>query len=459
MKYLNHVDLTGNELRNACLQALASDPAYKEGFIFYRSGSKVMAIGRNGVYEYNIPSGEKGAASGVASLDALAKVIQDPANAQVTGGINKIPMGNGSGKLDTTWFNMGAGSNLDADKLDSQEGTWYRDRANHTGTQLAATISDFLSTVVTARLDQFAVPTAAVALNGQKITNLGTPTADTDAATKLYVDGLAQGLDAKPSVLCATTGNMTLSAPQIIDGISAVAGSRVLVKDQTTQSQNGIYVVAAGAWTRATDFDVWTEVPSAYVFVERGTLNADCGYVCSADQGGTLNTTAITWSQFSKAGVVTASNVGLTGQAVYKQQTGTVLEFRSVAGASSKLLVALDAPNNAITVDVVEANLILGNLGGTLPISKGGTGAITAPLARTALGAVGKYAANVGDGTATSIVVTHSLGTQDVQVTLAETASPYNMVMPDVQLTSTNTITLLFTTAPTVNQYRVTVIG
>ena len=152
------------------------------------------------------------------------------------------------------------------------------------------------------RLDQLAAPTAPVALNNQKITGLGTPTADTDAATKLYVDTASQGLDAKASVRAATTANITLSAPQTIDGVSVIAGDRVLVKNQSTASGNGIYLVAAGAWTRATDMDAWTEVPNAFVFVEQGTTLADTGWVSTADPGGTLGTTNITWTQFSGAG-------------------------------------------------------------------------------------------------------------------------------------------------------------
>lgn len=93
--------------------------------------------------------------------------------------------------------------------------------------------------------------------------------------------------------------------------MALVAGDRVLVKDQTTTSANGIYVVAAGAWPRATDMDSWAEVPSAFVFVEQGTVNAEIGYVCTSDQSGTLGTTAITFVQFSGAVQVVAGN-GLT---------------------------------------------------------------------------------------------------------------------------------------------------
>lgn len=146
------------------------------------------------------------------------------------------------------------------------------------------------------------------------ITGLPNPTNAQDAATKAYVDSVAAGLDVKPSVKCATTANITLSGTQTIDGVSAGVGDRVLVKNQTTQAQNGIYVVAAGAWSRATDMDSWGEVPGSFVFVEQGTTYADTAWVCTADTGGTLGTTAITWNQFAGAGTYTAgTGLSLTG--------------------------------------------------------------------------------------------------------------------------------------------------
>jgi hypothetical protein len=144
--------------------------------------------------------------------------------------------------------------------------------------------------------------TADQSMGGNKITNLGTPSASTDAATKAYVDSALEGLDPKQSVRAATTANITLSAPQTIDGVSVIAGDRVLVKNQSTLANNGIYVVAAGAWTRALDMNDWAEVPGAYVFVEEGTVNADLGFVCTSNAGGTLGTTDIVWVQFSGAG-------------------------------------------------------------------------------------------------------------------------------------------------------------
>lgn len=158
----------------------------------------------------------------------------------------------------------------------------------------------------------------ALARAGDTMTGLltlsGDPTTALHAATKQYVDNLVQGLDAKASVLATTTTNITLSGTQTVDGVALVAGNRVLVKDQTTASQNGLYVVASGAWARAPDADVWGELPSAFVLVESGTVNADTGWVCTSDVGGTLGTTAVTWVKFGTlAGLAALASPAFTG--------------------------------------------------------------------------------------------------------------------------------------------------
>ena len=168
----------------------------------------------------------------------------------------------------------------------------------------------------------------AIAMNTSKITGMGDPTSAQDAATKNYVDNTAQGLDAKASCVAATTANITLSAPQTVDGVSVLTGDRVLVKDQTSPAENGIYVAAAGTWSRSTDADTWVELTSAFTFVEAGTVNADNGFVCTVNPGGTLGSTAVTWVQFSGAGQITAG-AGLT-------KTGNTLD---VGTASSSRIV------------------------------------------------------------------------------------------------------------------------
>jgi hypothetical protein len=236
-------------------------------------------------------------------------------------------------------------------------------------TLTAVKISDFDTQVRTSRLDQMAVPSASVSMNNQKISNLLAPTADTDAANKAYVDNVAQGLDTKDSVVVATTANITLSGTQTIDGIAVVAGNRVLVKNQTTTSQNGIYACAAGAWARTSDANSWTEYISAFVFVERGTVNADAGFVCTVDAGGTLDTTAITFTQFSGAGTYVAGD-GLT-------LTGTTF---AVGGTAGRVTVAADTVDIASTYVGQTSITTLGTIGtgvwnGTaITAAKGGTG-------------------------------------------------------------------------------------
>ncbi len=125
------------------------------------------------------------------------------------------------------------------------------------------------------------------------------PTNAADIANKQYVDQIAAGLSVKAPVLVATIGNITLSGLLSIDGVTVAAGDRVLVKNQTASAENGIYVAAVGAWSRATDMATWAQVPGAFCFVQEGTTQADNGYVCTSNKGGTINVTPITWVQFN----------------------------------------------------------------------------------------------------------------------------------------------------------------
>lgn len=273
------------------------------------------------------------------------------------------------------------------------------------------------TTIVLGRLDQLTAPTGSVSLGSQLITNLATPVSTSDAANKSYVDATAAGIDWKASVRVATTANGTLASAfangQTVDGIALVTGDRILLKNQTTGSENGIYVVAAsGAPTRATDADANAEVTAGLaVFVEEGTTNADSGWVMTNDGAVVVGTTALVFTQFTGIGSLVAG-AGLT-------KTGTTVDV----GAGTGISVGADS----VAVD-------------------------TAVVVR-------KYAVDVGDGASTTITVTHNLGTVDVIVSVYDKTTPFQQVEVDARMTTTNTVTLIFAVAPTSAQYRCVVHG
>lgn len=351
-------------------------------------------------------------------------------------------------------------------------------------------------------------------LQGQKVVNVGDPTAGTDGANKQYVDGLVRGLSWKQSVVAASTANVTVSsAPATLDGVTLTANDRVLLKNQTTGAENGIYVYAStgAALTRATDADTAAKLLGATVTVTKGSTLADKVFRLITDDV-TLGTTALVFTEVggSSASYTAGDGLGESPAGTFNVTTGTGLEISSdavrissaaagdgltggggsalavgagtgitvnandvalsasVAGAglthsAGVLAVAGDA---SISVSADQIGLAAGVAGAGLTLNTGvlavgaGSGISVAADAVAVNSSVARvYAAAIGDGSTTNIVVTHSLGTRDIAVTVRNASSPYEEVIVDNEATSTTTCTLKFATAPTSGQYRVIVQG
>lgn len=248
-----------------------------------------------------------------------------------------------------------------------------------------------------------------------KVINVPTPSAAGDAVPKSYVDSAVEGLAWKDSARVGTQSSINLASPgATIDGVTMASQDRVLVRNQSTQSQNGIYIWngASTALTRSLDASTFAELEQAIITVEEGT---DAG---------------TTWRQTQVNGTIDVSNVLFTS-------------FAAAAPAASETTagiaeLATQAEVDAGTDDArIITPLKLANWSGRLR----------------------KVSTSIGDGSATSYVVTHNLNTRDVIIRVFPNSGEYDDVEVDVQRTSTTTATLVFATAPASNAYRVVVLG
>jgi hypothetical protein len=449
-KFVTNLDLNQNQLLNGRFEALASDPSVNnfEGRLIYNSTEKVLKV-------YDGTGWRK--AIHALSSSTTALVINE-SNGSVTFSVADAVASGASGLLNGT----------DKQALD-----------NKTSTNTASTI--------------------ALRDSGGRL-QVSAPVNDLDAANKSYVDAARTGLDVKASVRAATTGNLSITTDlengDTVDGVTLATDDRVLVKNQTTGSENGIYVVqASGAAVRATDADGSAEVtPGMFTFVEEGTLNADSGWVMTNNGTVTLGSTALEFALFSVAGNILAGD-GLS-------KTGDVLDVNVAAAggieiASDDLQIKIDSgvsgldtdanglalqsevggtgltfTTGVLSVDTIDLESVTGNgVSGELPIANGGTNATTEADARDNLAATSATglttstptlarvsAQSVGNGADTSFSVVHNFGTRDVIVNVYDTAA-YDTVIADVVRTNTNQVDISFSTAPASSAFRVVVTG
>ena len=252
--------------------------------------------------------------------------------------------------------------------------------------------------------------------------NVATPTLDNHAANKSYVDSIAQGLDVKDSVRAASTGNITVGTPATtLDGVTLVTGDRILLKNQTTGSENGIYTYASGGLTRATDMDATGEFVGAFFFVEEGTTNSDQGFVCSTNGTVTVGTTAVAFTQFTGTGQLTAGNgLSKSGNTFNVGVDDTYVEINgsdqlTIRGTSTTGQALLSDGSNGVAygaVNLTSSDAVTGALG----IANGGLGvdasdASGKTTARSNLGLGSMAVQNSGSVSVTGGTIDISTGT------------------------------------------------
>lgn len=433
-KFLTNIDLNQNQLINATFEILGTDPSSGnfEGRLIYNSATDTIKVYANGAWRSLPHTIVSGGGAGIAEALTVSE-----SNGTVTLTLN-VADTDSAGLLSATFWNAlnDATSDATASKIAKRDA------------------------------------------NGNL--KVATPTDAAHAATKGYVDAARQGLDVKQSVRAATTGPVLLAsgleAGDVIDtNVTLVAGNRVLVKDQSTASENGIYVVqASGAAVRATDAngtaDTGTVSGGTFTFVEEGAVNADSGWVVSSN--GTINvgTDPMAWVQFSGAGSITAGD-GLT-------KDGNTI---NAVGTENRISVSANAIDISSSYVGQATITTLGTIGtgtwnGTdIAVADGGTGSSTESGARTnlasassessgrttstpALARVAKQGCAASIAGVSTTTVTHNFNTTDVNVQVYEVSGGAT-VIGDVIRSNSNALSVVLYGTITANDYTIVVVG
>ena len=297
-------------------------------------------------------------------------------------------------------------------------------RANHTGTQLASTISNLATTVQAYTLNQFATPTAALSMGGYTIQNVAAPVNPLDAANKQYVDSAIQGLTQKPTAAVATVAALpsnvysngsagvgaTLTASSngvlVVDTYTVPQGATVLVKNEATAANNGLYVLTQAGTaslpyilTRHVDMDQSTEFGGGFIAVENnGSATANTLWLCNVANTITVGTTAVTFTQLNSPTVITAGN----GINVSANVVSAVAAPNSGISVSASGISAVVNANTGLTVGASGIGIVASN---GISVSSSGVAAVAASGGGLTVSSSG-IAAVAGNGIAVGTSIT-----------------------------------------------------